>query len=101
MIRTLYFSFALSCLSIVTTVWINIFIARDYLRAHGKNRALFGLRELLTYGYQHWVAIIGIAALVLSVTSRHQTRFRLVCIIFSLAAITLVFARIWRLFVLI
>lgn len=55
--RRLLFSLALSCLSLISTTWINISIAKYYLRADGKTRALFGIIEL-TYGYQYWVRVL-------------------------------------------
>jgi len=96
--RKLLFSFTLSCISLITTTWINISIAKHYLHADGKTRALFGMNELLSYGYQYLVAILGIAALVLSLTSRPRSPFRLICIALSILSIILVFVRLWRLF---
>jgi len=84
--RKLLFSFALSCLSLILTTWINLSIAKHYQRTNGKTRALFGITEL-TYGFQYWVAIFGIAALVLSLSSRYRSRLRLACIAVSLLSI--------------
>ncbi|WP_133055255.1 hypothetical protein [Niastella koreensis] len=96
--RKLLFSFTLSCISLIATTWINISIAKRYLHADGKTRALFGMNELLSYGYQYLVAILGITALVLSLTSRPRSRFQLICITLSILSIILVFVRLWRLF---
>jgi hypothetical protein len=45
-------SFLLSAISIILTIGINICIAQAYEVAKGKTRALFGITELLVYGYQ-------------------------------------------------
>src|ERR1700744_6403336 len=97
--RKLHFSLALSCLSIVTTTWINVSIASHYLSAHGKTQALFGIIEL-TYWFQYFVSVIGLAALILSVSSRNRSGFRLFCIALSIVALVLVFVRLWKLFIL-
>lgn len=97
--KKLLFSLILSGLSLILTFRINISIAQRYLNADGKTRALFGITELF-YGYQYWVVILGILALVLSLSSRPKSRLQFVCIFFSILSIILVFVRLWRLFVL-
>jgi hypothetical protein len=95
-------SISLSIISIVITVWINEIIARSYIRSHGKTRALFGLIELLEFGYQYYVAIFGIISLVLAIWSINGNSTipqKIAMILLSLLAIAIVFGRIWRLFV--
>jgi hypothetical protein len=70
--------------------------------ATGKTRALFGLTELLQFGYQYYVVITGAVSLILSVLSiksnKNQNK-KSIALVLSIAAITIVFIRIWRLFV--
>jgi hypothetical protein len=91
-------SLALSCLSLSLTIWINLSIASRYEQAVGKTRAVFGLTEL-TYGFQYWTSILGLAALIVGFRVRGNAILRLASILLSLVSIVLVFARIWRLFV--
>ena len=95
-------SISLSIISIIATVWINEIIAREYLRSYGKARALFGIKEMLQFGYQFYVVIPGIISLVLAISSLsgNETRLqKIVTIFLSLLAIAIVFASIWKLFV--
>jgi hypothetical protein len=96
--KSLVASLALSCLCLSLTIWVNLSIASRYEQVHGKTRALFGLSEL-TYGFQYWISILGLAALIVGFRVRGNALLRLACILLSLMSIVLVFARIWRLFV--
>jgi hypothetical protein len=95
---TLLFSFVLSCSVIILTIWINLAIAKDYKHADGKTRALFGIIEM-TYGFQYWLALPGVIALVLCLFTRDRSPFRLLCITLSIISIIFIFLRIWRIFV--
>jgi hypothetical protein len=91
-----------SLVSIAISLLINYQIAKTYLRSDGKTKALFGLRETLQFGYQYYIALLGILALVLAIAGIRQNnlkRKKFTAVIFSLLAITIVFVRIWRLFV--
>jgi len=95
-------SIVLAIVSIAITVFINIQIAIKYKRADGKTKALFGITELLSFGYKYYVAIFGIISLVyavLNLKTDNQTNKKLTAFLLSLFAIAIVFARIWRLFV--
>jgi len=95
-------SILLSIISIAASVFINIQIAKQYLRSVGKNRALFGLYELLQFGYQYYVAILGFIALVmaiLGIKGDNRRSLKLSAILLSVLALMAVFVRIWRLFV--
>lgn len=96
------FSILLSVVSLSLTVFINIQIAKEYLRVDRKTRALFGIKEQFQFTYQYYVVIIGMAALVFALvslrTAGKKTR-NVVAIVLSAVAIALVFMRIWRLFV--
>ncbi len=95
-------SLVLSIASIAITVFINVQIALEYKRVDGKTRALFGITELLSFGYQYYVVIFGIVSLiyaVLNFKANSQTNKKLTALLLSLFAIAFVFARIWRLFV--
>lgn len=95
-------SIALSLLSIVITIFINIKIAKEYLRAVGKTRGLFGFIELLSFGYQYYVALLGTISLILALISLRRNARRgqkYAAIMLSIFALIIVFARIWKLFI--
>ncbi|MEI7735410.1 MAG: hypothetical protein WCI49_08080 [Ferruginibacter sp.] len=100
--KYLYSSLWLNLLSIVTTLLINYQIAKEYLNVHGKTRALFGIKELLQFGYQYWVALAGIIALILAIigiVKSSASGYKWTVILLSLLSIALVFARVWRVFI--
>lgn len=100
--KLLLFSVLLSLLSIIITTLINIAIAKTYLRVDGKTRALFGITELLQFGYQYYVALPGIVSLILALVclkSNSHYGKKYTAIILSMFALIIVFARIWRLFI--
>ena len=95
-------SISLSLISIIVTVFINSQIAKAYLKSDGKTRALFGLNELLQFGYQYYVIIPGIISLIFAILSlkiNTQGSKKISALLLSLFAIVIVFARIWRLFI--
>jgi hypothetical protein len=95
-------SIILSIISISISVFINIQIAREYSISDGKTRALFGIKELLKFGYQYYVCMLGVISLIiaiLSIKGNNQRRGILPAITLSLFALTIVFVRLWRLFV--
>ena len=95
-------SILISTISIAITVFINFQIAERYLRAYGKTKALFGITELFQFGYQYYVAILGLISLVLAILSFRKEGKRkqvIVAALLSLISILIVFARIWRLYV--
>lgn len=93
------FSFILSLISLATTFLINIQIAKHYLNADGKTRALFGLNELLTYGYQYYVGVLGLMAFLIAIFSTAPLNKKIIAAVLGLLSIACVFARIWRLFI--
>ncbi len=100
--RLLVISICLSIISILITAAINLKIASNYINASGKNKALFGLQEIYIFGYQYYLAILGIIAFLLALYSinKYETKSKLICTFaFSVFAITIVFVRIWRLFI--
>lgn len=100
--KYLYYSLLLSVLSILTTLWLNYQIAKEYLSVSGKTRALFGINEILQFGYQYWVVLAGLVALILGIMSTVKstsTAFKWAAILLSLLSIALVFIRIWRAFI--
>ncbi len=100
--KLLDISTCLSIISIIVTLVINGKIANNYIHASGKTKALFGLQEMFLFGYQYYVAILGVLALLFVIFSinKPETKFKkLITLFLSLIAITIVFLRIWRLFV--
>jgi hypothetical protein len=93
-------SFLLSTISIILTIGINICIAQAYEVAKGKTRALFGITELLVYGYQYDVCILGLAAFIFAALGKSPNKSKKIFAIgLSLMAVALVFVRCWQLFV--
>ena len=95
-------SIALSLASMVITFMINIQMARQYLRSVGKTRALFGVNELLQFGYQYYVVLLGVVSLVLALLGGRgilQKRKFLIAVVLSLLSIAMVFLRIWRILI--
>lgn len=100
--KLLEISICLSIISIIATLIINGKIANKYYNASGKTQALFGLQEIFTFGYQYYVAIVGIVAFLLvifSIKKPVSNNKKLVAILLSVIATAIVFLRIWRLFV--
>ena len=99
--KYLEISISLSIISIAITLFINHKIAEAYLKADGKTRAVF-LPELLVFGYQYYVVLLGIVALILAiigVRKNRQTTEKTTAVLLSLLAIMIVFVRIWRPFI--
>jgi hypothetical protein len=95
-------SILLSVISIAISIVINSQIAKVYLRSSGKNKALFGLIEFAQFGYQYYIAVLGIISLILAILSikmNGQRSREIVAVVLSLLAITIVFIRIWKLFI--
>ena len=95
-------SVAISIMSISATLFINYSIAKEYKRVDGKTRLLFGIKELLQFGYQYYVLIFGLASFILATISKKDNtkgNKRRAAILLSLLAISIIFLRIWRLFV--
>lgn len=98
--RLLDLSILCSLVSIVVTAIINIQIAKVYLKADGKTRALFGLNEILSFGYQYYVVVLAILATILAIVGKtNYAAKKFAAIGFGIIAIVIVFLRIWRLFV--
>jgi Ca2+/Na+ antiporter len=75
-------------------------IAKTYLQASGKTRVLFGIIEMYRFGYQYYVTIGGLLALILAIigASRNADKNKkIISILLSVFAIGFVFIRIWRL----
>ena len=86
----------------VITIYINIQIAQRYINATGKTKALFGLTELLTFGYQYYIAVIGIISFILSILSlkvNGQRNKMRMAVLLSIVAIAMVFLKTWGLFI--
>ncbi len=95
-------SILLSIISISISHLINYQIAKDYLGVDGKTKALFGIKELLQFGYQYYVLGLGLISLTLAILSINYVNPKsqiLTALLLSVIAIVIIFARIWRLFV--
>ena len=99
----LKYSFWLSAVSIASTLIINFKISQDYFRSSGKDRAFFAVHAALNYLYQYYIAIFGLIALVLIFLSWDKKNLKgrqLIAVGLAVFAIIFVFAKLWRLFVL-
>jgi len=100
--KYLLLSIIISLLSICITVFINIQIAKEYLRVDGKTRALFGIKEIYQFGYQYCVALPVLCSLILLVLSYKGSSSvyqKIGAFALCIVAIVILLARIWRLFV--
>jgi hypothetical protein len=100
--KYLIFSIFLSVLSIGSTTVINILIAKEYLRVDRKTQALFGITEILQFGYQYYVVILGLLSLMFAILSfkSNMQRSKLFAVtLLSVFSITIVCLKTWRLFV--
>ena len=98
--KLLDLSILLSIVSIALTVIINFQIAKEYLRVEGKTKALFGIKEMLQFSYQFYVAGIALLSALFAIICKNvEISKKYIAIILSLLALLIVFLRIWRLFV--
>ena len=100
--KLLNISIFVSIISIIVTLLINRQLADAYLKSDGKTRALFGVIEILQFGYQYYVTLLGGVSLILlffCIKGNNQKTKLIVALLLSLLAITIVFVRIWRLFI--
>jgi hypothetical protein len=89
-------------ISIVITIFINYHIAKEYIRVDGKTQILFGIKELLQFDYQYWVAVAGFVALIFAIigsVKSYSPSYKWATILLSLLSIAMVFVRIWRLLI--
>jgi cytochrome bd-type quinol oxidase subunit 2 len=95
-------SILVSLISILVTAFINYQIAKEYLRVSGKTRALFGIKEVFQFPYQYYVIVFGFTSLILAILSRKDKGQKIkyfTAFVLSLFAISIIFLRIWRLFI--
>ncbi|MEL6252363.1 MAG: hypothetical protein AAFR87_10175 [Bacteroidota bacterium] len=81
---------------------IEMKIVQDYQNASGKTQALFGVKEVIMYGYKYNLAFVGIIGLVLTFIGfrRNEETFQLMLGGFlALILLFLPLAGIWRIFV--
>ena len=100
--RYLILSILVSVVSIFATIIINTQIAEAYLNSDGKTRALFGIKELLQFRYQYCILLLGIVSLVLAILGirgNSQNIKKAATVLLSLLAITIVFVKLWRVFI--
>ncbi len=97
------FSIVLSTISICLTIKVNYELWVRYMSiTWGKTRALFGLTELLEFGYQNYYAIFGIVSLLLLVISIRRSEKRALIIssvMLAIFSIIAVFSGFWKLFI--
>ena len=90
--RFLDFSILLSVISLTLTIAINYQIAKEYLRVDGKTQALYGIKEMLQFSYQYYVAGIGLLSAFLAFLGKgSDTSKKYIAVIMSLVALIIVF----------
>ncbi|RKD96891.1 MULTISPECIES: hypothetical protein [Marinifilum] len=96
-------SIVLSGISICCTLKVNYDLWNRYVSlTSGKTKALYGLTELLEYGYQYDYSIFGVLSLVLLIISIRKSEKRSLIILGALLAIfsiVVVYLRLWKLFI--
>lgn len=70
--KSIHIAIIISITSIIITLAINFQIAREYLQADGKTKALFGLKEIFQFSYQYYVCILGVVALFFSLKANNK-----------------------------
>ncbi len=92
----------LNSISLFVLIIVQFIIYNDYQNSTGKNRALFGLKELLTYGYRHYLGIIPFIGLIISLIFSTNKSLRLkssIAATLSLISVLFAFLSIWRVFI--
>lgn len=101
-IKLLFFSIGLSLVSISTSIYINYEIAEAYLEVDRKTKLLFDIVESVRFSYQYYFVIISIISLLLALIGNngtHSKTLKVISLMLSLLANTIVFLRLWRLLV--
>lgn len=89
----------LSLCSIVSCIILNYDLAKLYIKASGKTKALFGIIELSRLDLKTWIFIAGLTALILSLVAikrKENKKLYQFSFVISLIAMILVFIRIWK-----
>jgi len=92
-------SLLLAFASIICTIFLNYRLAKLYIAADGKTRALFGIVEISNYAYKIWVFIGGILALILAIIALKKKESKIIyrlSFLLSLITMLLVFIRFWK-----
>jgi hypothetical protein len=94
-------SVLLSVLVIFFLIYINIQTALLYENSHGKDRALFGLIELINFGYKYWLIFPALLALTIGLLNwyRGGGKKAILISLLALVACCLIFIRFWLLWV--
>ncbi|MCO4294808.1 hypothetical protein NF867_18235 [Solitalea sp. MAHUQ-68] len=92
-------------ISLVSIIWlleINRQIAIAFENSDGKTRALFGIIEILSFGYKYYLVIPGLFAVILGVLGlkrKESRRLSIASICSGLLIILSVFIRLWTVMV--
>ncbi len=93
-------SILLSAFLLLLLVYINIKTAILYYNSQGKNRALFGLIEMVNFGYKYWLLIPALLAMILGLVDLRKviTKTTVFATSFAILVIGLIFVRFWVIF---
>jgi hypothetical protein len=89
----------ISVISIIGIITLNYNLAKLYIAASPKSKALFGIQELSRLSYKIELFIAGLVAFILSVIAFRKNENKTICrfsLFVSLIAMILVFIRFWR-----
>jgi len=92
-------SSSLGIVSIICTVILNYRLAKSYIAADGKTKAMFGIIEISNWGYKIWFFIGGLLAFVLAIIALKKKESKItyrLSFLLSLIAMLLVFIRFWK-----
>lgn len=97
-----YFLLIFGLVILANLIYINNEIYLDYQQAKGKNRALFGLTLLLSYGHRTWygiAAIIGVLLSTINIIRNNEDNLPTLTSVIFLFAIILAFVNVWFWFI--
>ena len=94
-------SILISAFVLLLLVYINIKTAILFVNSHGKNRALFGLIEVVNFGYKYWLLLPALLALILGLVDLRKVRTKTTVFasLFAILVCGLIFIRFWILLI--
>ncbi|GFZ78311.1 hypothetical protein GCM10011531_04810 [Aquaticitalea lipolytica] len=100
--KVIYIILAISSLFLIASIYTNYKMYIHYSNASGKTQALFGINELLQYGYKKLFGVFPLIGLILSLYISRNKDIRFMSLFAALVSlITVIFSvfSIWRVFI--
>jgi len=95
-------SIIISILTITALLLINWDIAKTYVAADGKTRALFGITLMINFWYQYLFIVPGIISIIISITALKNGRtgwVTYIALILSVISVVSVFIDFWKIMI--